>query len=305
MDLEKVQKRKDLVMEMSSDNVFGNIRMVRIGENDFLFNAKDCALVLEYKKTDQAIRKHVPRELKLKLKMKNFRPLDSRGLKLNNAGEFFITEDGLYRLISGSTMPKAEDFKNWVFGEVLPTFRKTGSYTMDDFATSKFRKTIKNLPGYKEDAEFKERTKRAVSALARYKHMLKPDVWGEFTRLFNDIYGVNLNLKITNFMRKHELTKRPSRREYLDAVNLQTKAHIIFELMARDDMMISDPENYALTKGLSEFYYNRMSELEKLQAQALFENLCKSGALKPLPDDKFVKNYEVDESGKVIKVEFI
>ena len=305
MDLEKVQKRKDLVMEMSSDNVFGNIRIVRIGENEFLFNAKDCALVLEYKNERRAIRKFVPDELKLKLKPKNFERTDLVRSKINNTGEFFITEEGLYRLIAASHMPKAEEFKSWVFGEVLPTFRKTGSYTLDDFATSKFRKTIKNLPGYKEDVEFKERTKRAISSLARYKHMLKPNAWGEFTRLFNDIYGVNLNLKITNFMRKHELTKRPSRREYLDAVNLQTKAHIIFELMARDDMMMSDPENYALTKGLSEFYYNRMSEFEKLQAQALFENLCKSGAVKPLPDDKFVKNYEVDDSGKVIKVEFV
>jgi len=39
-----------------------------------------------------------------------------------------VNEPGLYRLIFQSRKPEAENFKTWVFNEVLPRIRKTGSY---------------------------------------------------------------------------------------------------------------------------------------------------------------------------------
>ena len=39
-----------------------------------------------------------------------------------------ITESGLYRAIFKSTKPEAENFRLWVFREVLPSIRKTGGY---------------------------------------------------------------------------------------------------------------------------------------------------------------------------------
>jgi hypothetical protein len=39
-----------------------------------------------------------------------------------------VFEPGLYRLIVTSKKPAAERFKRWVFHEVLPSIRKTGSY---------------------------------------------------------------------------------------------------------------------------------------------------------------------------------
>ena len=41
-----------------------------------------------------------------------------------------IPEGDLYRLIAHSELPAAETFESWVFDEVLPTLRKTGSYTI-------------------------------------------------------------------------------------------------------------------------------------------------------------------------------
>ena len=53
----------------------------------------------------------------------------------NQHGEFergvemtMITESGLYRAIFKSTKPEAENFRLWVFREVLPSIRKTGGY---------------------------------------------------------------------------------------------------------------------------------------------------------------------------------
>jgi prophage antirepressor-like protein len=41
-----------------------------------------------------------------------------------------LNEPGLYRLIFISRKPEAEAFKRWVFHDVLPTLRQTGTYTM-------------------------------------------------------------------------------------------------------------------------------------------------------------------------------
>ena len=41
----------------------------------------------------------------------------------------FINEPNLYRVIFRSDKPQALNFQDWVFTEVLPTIRKTGSYS--------------------------------------------------------------------------------------------------------------------------------------------------------------------------------
>jgi prophage antirepressor-like protein len=40
----------------------------------------------------------------------------------------FVSEDNLYRVIFQSRKPEAERFQKWVFEDVLPSIRKTGSY---------------------------------------------------------------------------------------------------------------------------------------------------------------------------------
>lgn len=47
---------------------------------------------------------------------------------LNNAGENFLTESGVYKLAFQSLRPEAERFTNWVTDVVLPQIRKTGGY---------------------------------------------------------------------------------------------------------------------------------------------------------------------------------
>lgn len=46
----------------------------------------------------------------------------------------FIPEGDLYRLIVHSKLPAAERFEKWVFDEVLPSIRRTGSYGQTDIA---------------------------------------------------------------------------------------------------------------------------------------------------------------------------
>ena len=43
-----------------------------------------------------------------------------------------LEEAGIYQLIFGSKLPNAEQFQDWVFEEVLPSIRKTGSYNLPE-----------------------------------------------------------------------------------------------------------------------------------------------------------------------------
>jgi prophage antirepressor-like protein len=55
-------------------------------------------------------------------------------VQLHSGGQLrdmsIINEKGLYRVIMRSDKPDAERFQDWVFGEVLPSIRKTGSYAV-------------------------------------------------------------------------------------------------------------------------------------------------------------------------------
>jgi len=47
-----------------------------------------------------------------------------------NQNMMIVTEPGLYSLILRSRKPEAKAFKRWIVHEVLPSIRKTGSYTV-------------------------------------------------------------------------------------------------------------------------------------------------------------------------------
>ena len=49
---------------------------------------------------------------------------------LNDLSAKWISESGLFELASSSKLPAAKAFRKWVFGEVLPSIRKTGSYSV-------------------------------------------------------------------------------------------------------------------------------------------------------------------------------
>lgn len=94
-----------------------SIRVVLI-DGEQWFVGKDAAEALGYSDTVNAIKQHCKGVAK-------HHPLPTAGgvqdLRV-------INEPDLYRLIVGSTLPAAERFERWVFEEVLPSIRKTGSY---------------------------------------------------------------------------------------------------------------------------------------------------------------------------------
>lgn len=102
-----------------NNSEFGQVRTVEI-DNEPWFVGKDVAEALGYSDTDKAIRNHVESEDNLT------RQFGGSGQKRNMT---IINESGLYALILSSKLPTAKAFKHWVTSEVIPSIRKTGSYT--------------------------------------------------------------------------------------------------------------------------------------------------------------------------------
>ena len=53
-----------------------------------------------------------------------------QSLTFNEKNTIYINESGLYALIFISSKPEAKQFKRWVTSEVLPSLRKTGTYSI-------------------------------------------------------------------------------------------------------------------------------------------------------------------------------
>ena len=96
-----------------------------------LFNPYHCGECLELGASSvrMAIGKMNNKQV-VKLTNSDVKDIDIR--KLNNAGENFLTESGVYKLIFKSKKKEAEKFQDWVTDEVLPSIRKHGMYATDD-----------------------------------------------------------------------------------------------------------------------------------------------------------------------------
>lgn len=112
---------------------FGQIRAIEI-DGEIYFVGLDVAKALGYKNTRDAVHKKVDEEDK---KVINSYALNIRNKK-GNPNLTVINESGYYSLVLARQINKKDNndisqkikkFKRWVTSEVLPTIRKTGSYS--------------------------------------------------------------------------------------------------------------------------------------------------------------------------------
>ena len=54
----------------------------------------------------------------------------------------FINEQNLYKVIMRSDKPQAEPFQDWVCGEVLPSIRKSGSYSVQSLSRKELARMV-------------------------------------------------------------------------------------------------------------------------------------------------------------------
>ena len=106
-------------LSVFNNDQFGSIRVIE-KDGEPWFVAKDIAMVLDFCNTNDATRCLEEDEKGAH----NVRTLG--GMQEMTA----INESGLYHLILVSRKPEAKKFRKWVTEEVLPSIRKTGSYSI-------------------------------------------------------------------------------------------------------------------------------------------------------------------------------
>jgi prophage antirepressor-like protein len=108
-------------LKIFENEAFGKVRVIE-KNNEPWFVGKDVAEALGYSQPAKAIREHV------KDTHKGVSEMDTPG---GRQQIIIIDEAGLYSLVLRSKLPAAEAFQEWVVAEVIPSIRKTGSYSVN------------------------------------------------------------------------------------------------------------------------------------------------------------------------------
>lgn len=121
-------------IQIFKNDEFGQVRTTTINGEPW-FVGKDVADILGYSNPRDALAKHVDDDDRNTVAIR-----DGKG----NPNQTIINESGLYALIIGSKLPAAKKFKRWVTSEVLPSIRKTGSYTADPLQKQRLEVDLNN-----------------------------------------------------------------------------------------------------------------------------------------------------------------
>lgn len=108
---------------------FGQVRALMIDDEPW-FIGKDVAIALGYSNASKAVSTHIDDEDKTFV-MLDMADSQNGNVPIGKTKTAMINESGLYSLIMSSKLPSAKKFKRWVTSEVLPSIRKTGSYSVN------------------------------------------------------------------------------------------------------------------------------------------------------------------------------
>ncbi|HBF2564309.1 TPA: toxin Bro [Clostridioides difficile] len=122
-------------LQVFKNSDFGEIRVIDLNGEPW-FVGKDVDETLGYKDTSDALKRHVDDE------DKGVGEIPTPG---GNQNMKIINESGLYSLILSSKLLTAKKFKHWVTRDVLPSIRKTGTYSSKKSECSKDESEIKYM----------------------------------------------------------------------------------------------------------------------------------------------------------------
>ena len=223
-----------------NNDEFGSIRTVTI-ENEPWLVGKDVAEVLGYTNPSKALADHVDTEDKLN---------NETLLSLGQRGGWLINESGLYSLIMSSKLPTAKKFKHWVTSEVLPSIRKTGSYSKPMSELEILQHSINQLVEQERklkalEAQQGEQVKRLdiidsrlevlngvhiegtgrdrlnamVRAYVVKKGISYAEGWKDFKKAYNRAFHTCLGALLTNYTNKNNLKSKPTIPRFLERTN--------------------------------------------------------------------------------------
>ncbi len=114
----------DNILKYKDEKVF----IVLDIHNNIWLKMKDVFKILGYNNSRKAVQNtKVYDKYKLKYKLIQLYPSMGTNERIH-ASTIFINESGLYQLLTNSTKPIANEFKDELFTNILPSIRETGSY---------------------------------------------------------------------------------------------------------------------------------------------------------------------------------
>ena len=117
-------------MQIFNNPQFGQIRTAGTAENPLFCLADVC----------KAVGLVNPSSVRQRLDSEDVQLLDlhalnyTEGNRVGNSLTNFVTESGFYDVILQSSSPNVKPFRKWVTSEVLPSIRKTGSYSIQSLS---------------------------------------------------------------------------------------------------------------------------------------------------------------------------
>jgi len=245
---------------------FGRLEVLIVSGKEH-FPANDIARKLEYKNPSDAVNRHCRSEGVV------FHEVLTRGGKQRKK---FITEGNLYRLITNSEMPQAEQFEIWVFDEVLPSIRKHGAYMTPETIEQALLnpdtiiQLATNLKNEQEKRKLLETENKELKPKAAYHDLvLQSDTLLSTTQLAKDLGmgAVTLNKKLNELGVQY---KRGHRwylyHKYQDKGYTQSKTHVISADESKDHM-------YWTQKG-RKFIFELLEEKEGILPVTKIEELA-------------------------------
>ena len=135
-------------IEIFKDSRFGEVRVAGTSEEPLFCLADVC----------KALDLQNPSQVKARLDEEDVQLIDLQALNLNegiigNTLANFVTESGLYDVIMRSESSKAKPFRKWVTKEVLPSIRKTGSYSIMNKVPQTFAEALRLAAEQQEQIE--------------------------------------------------------------------------------------------------------------------------------------------------------
>lgn len=106
-------------LKIFENEQFGQVRIAMDENGEPIFCLADLCLVLDL--TPSKVAQRLGEDVLSKYPL-----LTAGGIQQAN----FVNEDGLYDVILDSRKPEAKKFRKWITSEVLPSIRKTGSYSI-------------------------------------------------------------------------------------------------------------------------------------------------------------------------------
>lgn len=233
-------------LKVFQNSQFGDLEILTVDGKEW-FPAVRVAEILGYTNPHKAVRDHT------KEKGVTIRSVLSKGGKQNKK---FIDEGNLYRLITRSKLPQADEFEEWVFEEVLPSIRKHGIYATDNVIEQTLRDPdyiINVLTEYKKEKDNNLILKQQIGELkpkADYvDEILKSPGTMTITQIAAD-YGLSAQ-KLNKLLHQARLQRRVGKQWVLYTEHMNkgyTKSHTI-EIVRSDGRPDTQPQTRWTQKG--------------------------------------------------------